>query len=801
MRRIGSVAVAVLCVWRVFGALPPPPGPDGISTPFPQWMALGDSAEAIWPMRGTEPARRLAPGAFELPVRFAGNEVERASWDFRLPLDLRVAEGVQFDFYCGDPSPFSGFSVYFKSGNGWYNVGFAPVVTGIWHRVSVSKADAFQEERVEGWGGISAIRLSGWRCGTNDTVCAIANLAPLGGNPDVVVVRAESATDRAGSEAAALKNYAGTVCTTFSALGVAYAQVADTDLSEALMERVKLVVLPYNPSVPDRVIALLKPFVARGGRLMVCYTFPAEVGELIGLRPGAYRRPPNEGRYTGFERVGKGLKGQPAFAPQASWIAHLAQRTGPGETVAVWRDADGRPTDQPAIIRTDRGVFIGHVWLGGQNGPQAQLMRALVGELIPDIAASNAKRVFAKIGRTAQSWDLLSTLPAKLPPASEAALREMQTLKEKAGARLGAGDWDEAVSLSEVASRQAERAWLLAQPVRPKEFRGFWCHSAWGLPNRDWESSIRFLKENGFNAILPNFSWGGVAFYPSEHLPVAAGVEKRGNPVEACLAACRKYGVACHIWKVCGNMGGYAPQAFVDRMVAENRTVVRFDGKRENRWLCPSDPRNRDLEIAAMIELSHLPTDGIHFDYIRYPGGDTCFCAGCRARFEERIGHAVADWPQGVRRDPELAKAWRAFRCEAITAVVRAVHDQVKKENPKMAISAAVFRNPENDPDSVAQEWARWCREGLLDFVCPMDYIDSPIFFRNMVAAQKRAVGAARIYPGIGLSCWKSPVDPVNLALQIQAVREEGVPGFTIFNFDGYGERVLPMIREGPVRE
>ena len=30
--------------------------------------------------------------------------------------------------------------------------------------------------------------------------------------------------------------------------------------------------------------------------------------------------------------------------------------------------------------------------------------------------------------------------------------------------------------------------------------------------------------------------------------------------------------------------------------------------------------------------------DGIHFDYIRYPDGDHCFCAGCRERFGRAAG-------------------------------------------------------------------------------------------------------------------------------------------------------------------
>lgn len=799
--------VAIGCVGMALGAIPPAPSVEEPAVPYPHWMTLDTDAavaERVHPMKGTVPARFLAPGVLELPVHFTDNPVERANWDVQVPLDLQVAEGIQFDFYCEDLSPFSSFSLYFKSGDGWYNTTFSPEAAGTWNRINVSKAEARAEGRASGWGSISAIRLSGWRCGTNDTVCAIANLTPVGGHPKVLVVRAESMADRMGAEASALWQYAGTVCSTFSALGVEYGQVSDLELTETIPDEVKLVVLPYNPTVPDRVVEVLKPFVARGGRLLVCYTLPGSVGSLMGMRTVELVRPPQDGRFAGFERVGDGVKGQPDYSPQASWIAYLARPTGKGETLAVWRDGQGKRTDWPAIVRTDGGMFIGHVWLGGTDGAPAKLMGALVGDLIPEIWETSAKRAYGRIGQIAYARNveqLRGNLPETLPPASGMAWRKMETLRDEARRKIEAKEWEEGIALSEEAAREAERAWMAAQPVRRDTFRGFWCHSAWGLPNRDWDASIRFLKENGFNAILPNFSWGGVAFYPSEHLPVSPSLEKRGNPVEACLAACRKYGVKCHIWKVCWNLGGYAPQAFVDRMAEEKRTAVRFNGQRTPRWLCPSDPRNRDLEIAAMVELARFPTDGIHFDYIRYSDSDTCFCDGCRERFERQIGRPVERWPQDVRSDPKLAEAWQAFRCGNITAVVEAVHRQVKAAYPKMSISAAVFRNPQADPRSVAQDWSMWCRNGWLDFVCPMDYVDSPHLFRNAVIMQRQAVGRVPVYPGIGLSCWKNPDDAVNLALQIQAARSAGAEGFTVFNFDGHAERVLPILRHGPVRD
>jgi len=141
--------------------------------------------------------------------------------------------------------------------------------------------------------------------------------------------------------------------------------------------------------------------------------------------------------------------------------------------------------------------------------------------------------------------------------------------------------------------------------------------------------------------------------------------------------------------------------------------------------------------------------------------------------------------------------AWLEFRRRNIDTVVRQVAEQARKIRPGVKVSAAVFRNWPTDRDGVAQDWKMWCEQGWLDFVCPMDYIDSNALFRNVVEAQKAHAGRVPLYPGIGLSCWKDPRDAVKLAEQIGIVRSLGLGGFTVFNYDAYAEAVLPYLRLG----
>jgi uncharacterized lipoprotein YddW (UPF0748 family) len=685
-----------------------------------------------------------------LKANFAKTGAARTIWDIPLACDLRVRPGIQFDFWCDDLRPFSAFSCYFKSGKGWYHGSFSPEEAGKWQRVTVRKTETRVEDTPDGWGEITHLRISGWRAEPIDATCRIANVAYLGGGkPDIAIVYAGSKAAKGGAEGKAYMTFAANVSATMEALGVNCSMIADTDLTDDQLANVAAVVLPYNTSFPSETFPALRRFVESGRKLLACYSMPPEVAGLFGLRQKGVIRPPKP--IAGFLKSGRGLQGQPVFAPQASWMTQCVDLPPFGaEMVATWATGDRSPLKIPSIVRTGTGIYMAHVWLGGTDGESAALMCSIVCDMAPSLKAKIEAR------------------------EAEAAKRA-----------------------------EEDRAWLAAQSPKAGEHRAFWCHSAYGLGGgRTWDESVRILKDNGFNVIIPNLAWGGTAFYRSAVLPVASDVAAQGDALDQCLAACRRHGVQCHVWKVCWNMGNCVDPVFAAKMTATNRTQVAYGGAAKSGWLCPSHPDNQKQEIEAMVELAKKGVDGVHFDYIRYPDGSHCFCAGCRERFEAMAGGTVTNWPSAVRKDERLKRLWLDFRTSNVTAVVREVSRRVRAEAPGVKISAAVFTNAETSPSNVGQDWPLWCREGLLDFVCPMDYVESPALFRGQVAAQKRIAGNVPVYPGIGLSCWRNDGrDAVRLAKQILVARELGTGGFTVFNFDRRAEKALPMLRLGVTRD
>ncbi|MBE0543917.1 MAG: family 10 glycosylhydrolase [Verrucomicrobia bacterium] len=333
-----------------------------------------------------------------------------------------------------------------------------------------------------------------------------------------------------------------------------------------------------------------------------------------------------------------------------------------------------------------------------------------------------------------------------------------------------------------------------AQPSKAGEFRGAWIHSGYGIQGWDWDQTVGVLKSNGFNAIFPNLIWAGVAHYPSKLLPVSPKVKDQGDQIAACLAACRKYGIELHVWKVNYYLL-HAPREFMAELRAAGRTQKNRKGEDVN-WLCPSHPGNLALERDSMLEVArNYEVDGIHFDYIRYPDREACFCAGCRERFEQNADVKIANWPDDVLTG-EHAASFADWRREQITRLVRTVSQEARALKPKLKVSAAVWGGWANARQSIGQDAQAWIDAGYLDFLCPMNYESKDEDFigwtRKQVAATNRKTP---LYIGIGAHKLSGPEQ---LARQIQLSRELGGDGFVIFQLnEKLATQFLPPLRLG----
>lgn len=143
--------------------------------------------------------------------------------------------------------------------------------------------------------------------------------------------------------------------------------------------------------------------------------------------------------------------------------------------------------------------------------------------------------------------------------------------------------------------------------------------------------------------------------------------------------------------------------------------------------------------------------------------------------------------------DPMRARrvAWIQWKCRRITELVRGVHDAVKAKSPKLAVSAAGGFNA-NEPYTISRDGQLWLNEGLMDFVCPMDYFDDIRELKESLDIHRASVTPeqlANFYPGLSLYTTKTvsgkkttvSQDAKVLKEQLDLLHKEGYRGFTLF--------------------
>lgn len=327
---------------------------------------------------------------------------------------------------------------------------------------------------------------------------------------------------------------------------------------------------------------------------------------------------------------------------------------------------------------------------------------------------------------------------------------------------------------------------------------------------RDWGAVLGGLAKHGFTKILPCMSTGGTALYESEVLPWVAprgrdgSAGERRDELDLCLRAARSTGVEVHVWRINWAMWR-TPQERIDGFVRDGRVQLNPEGKpapeagQGSHWMCPSDPRNREIEKRAMLELvARDGVAGIHFDYMRFPGRQFCFCPRCRSLFEEQTGAKDVKCPEDVHgtgwhdKGPWVL-AWANFRRSLITSLVKEISEEARRVKPGVKVSLASWASTWGALRDSGQDWFRWVENGWLDFICPMDYNPDTECVRRAVQQQVAFVqGKVPVYAGLGAFLLQSPQE---LVAQIRASRASGASGFCTFSYDMPGfEEWLPEV-------
>jgi uncharacterized lipoprotein YddW (UPF0748 family) len=248
------------------------------------------------------------------------------------------------------------------------------------------------------------------------------------------------------------------------------------------------------------------------------------------------------------------------------------------------------------------------------------------------------------------------------------------------------------------------------------------------------------------------------------------------------------------------------------------RTLAQYDEAEraaepsEGLYLDPANPLVRDCFVQICKEVvKGYDVDGIHLDFVRYPGSGWGFNEEPLEAFIQRWGvdpRLLSVWvrrplperfiagnlPLHLRWHYYYYSLWAEQKARSVTVLVRDVHQAVKSTRPQTILSAAVFPDPQVAYYLKGQDWPTWMDRGYLDLVVPMAYYgDRHRILAQMAEAKRRSQGRA-VFAGLG--AWIK--EPRQIRKEVKGLKEIGVDGYSYFSYRGmkeYDEGYLKQIK------
>jgi len=332
---------------------------------------------------------------------------------------------------------------------------------------------------------------------------------------------------------------------------------------------------------------------------------------------------------------------------------------------------------------------------------------------------------------------------------------------------------------------------------------------------------VREAKAAGFNLLFVQVYGRGDAYFNSSFVPRAEplGDSPPGyDPLAYVIAKAHEAGLQVHAWLNVYYVWSYPPPlpSSPDHLVhlhpewlirdEDGRTLKDYTPREratepiEGLFLDPSQPGVRRYFLKVCEEvLSRYPVEGIHLDFVRYPGSKWGFNEGAVEAFKERWGvdpRLLSRWVRYPFPRRFLSQGFSPFmlwnycyqslwveeRSSYVSRLVREVSELVKSRRPRVTLSAAVIADPDRAYYEKGQDWRRWLAEGWLDLVAPMAYQGDVCRVEAQIReALQCSRGERKVFAGLG--AWRKP--PEEIATEMARLRRIGVDGLSFFSYQG----------------
>ncbi|MDI3280597.1 MAG: family 10 glycosylhydrolase [Bacillota bacterium] len=346
---------------------------------------------------------------------------------------------------------------------------------------------------------------------------------------------------------------------------------------------------------------------------------------------------------------------------------------------------------------------------------------------------------------------------------------------------------------------------VLTQPGSSPELRALWV-TRWTLTDPEAvRNLVRRAADSHFNALFLQVNGQGEAYYRSELLPREQELPPDFDPLQVALDEAHARGLEVHAWINALNVGSFGVPLSSELHVlkrhpewvvtdARGKTIWQYDSRERRNlagyFLEPGYEGVREYLQAVVAELvRNYAVDGVHLDYIRYPGRQMGYSPENREAFRLATGYDPVDlFRQGGQLQEQLGpeefralkEEWDLWRSRQVTEVVRRVYQTVAAIRPQVKVSAAVFPDPVAARAEYFQDWPTWLHEGIVDFVALMAYSTDTEVVERQVRAAVAVAGERPVYAGIGAY---QLLRPASIVEKIEAARRAGASGVILFDY------------------
>jgi uncharacterized lipoprotein YddW (UPF0748 family) len=328
---------------------------------------------------------------------------------------------------------------------------------------------------------------------------------------------------------------------------------------------------------------------------------------------------------------------------------------------------------------------------------------------------------------------------------------------------------------------------------RPGELRGLWVDS-WNpglLSAEQIDNLIEIAYSAHINALFVEVRKAGDAYYQSKTEPLAESITPGFDPLQEIITKAHQRGIEVHAWLVTYRAwkGETTPQSESHVFNSHPEWLTQnFTGSQEHEegyYLDPGVPEVQEYLAQVFLEvMQNYAVDGIHFDYVRYPGKDWGYNPVSVARFQQEFNRTDKPEPS----DPD----WCDWRRQQVTNLIRRVYVDAMAVNWKLKVTAATITwgaypkhyQQTSAYSQVMQDWDTWMQQGVLDVNIPMNYkreldLEQAKDFRAWCTAAAKRSYERHVYMGLGAF-----INPAAKTLaQIRKAISLGSQGTVLFSY------------------